>query len=104
MIGTTLGRLTLAIDYFYDSPNDFHPLQNDFLNSQARSIGGQLVHLTTKPMHKLKSEQEWDIRETAGKLVPALKEFLDKVTESRFTNEVRIECLVHLAKLSPPEI
>ena len=93
----------LAIDYFHDSPYDFHPLQDDFLHSQAKSIGGQLVHLTTKGIPKLKSEQEWYIRNTVAKLVPALKEFLGNVTESRLTNAIRTECLVHLAKLSPPE-
>ena len=94
----------LAIDYFHDSPNDFHLVQDDFLKSQADTIGGQLVHLTIKAMPKLKSEQEWQIRDTAAKLVSALKEFLSVVKESRFAKEIRVECLVYLARLFPPEI
>lgn len=94
----------LAIDYFHDVPSIFYPPQDDFLNGQASRIGGQLVHLTTKPMPNLKSEQDWQIRETAKKLVPALQIFLYKVSEPRFPDNVKIACLQHLARLSPPEI
>jgi hypothetical protein len=65
----------LAIDYFHDSPKGFRPLQDDFLKTQSKTIGGQLVHLTTKAIPILKSEQEWYIRKTATKLVPALRVF-----------------------------
>ena len=94
----------LAIDFFHELYDVFHPLQDDFLESQADSIGGHLVHITTKPMPKLKSEQEWLIRETASKLVTALKTFLDVVPETRMVDGARIECLKHLARLSPPLI
>jgi len=94
----------LAFDYFHDTSSIFTPLQSEFLKNQANDIGGQLVHLTTKPMPKLKSEQEWLIRETADELVPALKEFFTKVSETRFEKDVKSECLAHLAKLNPPEI
>lgn len=94
----------IAIDYFHDSPNVFLPLEDEFLKSQAKSIGGQLVHLTIKAMPKLKSEQEWSIRDVATKLVPAIKVFLNNVKENRFTKEIRIECLEYLSKLYPPDI
>ena len=94
----------LALDYFYDTPTLFTPLESEFLKNQAKDIGGHLVHLTTKPMPKLKSEQEWFVGETAQKLVPALKEFFVKVAEAKFEKGVKSECLVHLARLNPPEI
>ena len=93
----------LAVHYFSESPNDFHPPQDDVLNNQAKNIGGQLVHLTVKST-QLKSEQEWSIRETANKLVPVLEEFFSNVAESKVPNSVRVECLKHLAKLSSGEM
>jgi hypothetical protein len=93
----------LAIHYFRDSPNDFYPLKDELLNSEAKSIGGQLVHLTIKST-SLKSEQEWQIREVANKLVPTISGFLDNVVETRFTKDVKVECLQHLAKISPSQI
>jgi hypothetical protein len=94
----------LAIDYFHDIHGAFQLLQDDFLKSQADNIGGYLVHITTKPMPKLKSEQEWFIRETASKLVPALKAFLSAVPETRLVDGAKNECLSYLAKLSLPQI
>jgi hypothetical protein len=94
----------LAIDYFHDLPGMFEKLQDVFLNNQANDIGGHLVHITKKPMPKLKSEQEWFIRETASKLVPALKRFLNIVPESRLVDGAQYECLDYLAKLTPPQI
>ncbi|MBL8079320.1 MAG: hypothetical protein JNM55_15250 [Anaerolineales bacterium] len=94
----------IALDYFHDMPYIFIPLQSEFLKNQANDIGGQLVHLTTKPMPKLKSEQEWFIRETTDKLIPALQGFFIKVSETRFEKEVKSACLAHLARLNPPEI
>ena len=93
----------LAVHYFSESANDFHPPQDDLLNNEAKNIGGQLVHLTVRST-RLKSEQEWRIRETVNKLVPALKEFLSNVREDRFPNAIRVECLEHLARLSSGEI
>ena len=94
----------LGLDYFHDTSNIFIPLQSEFLKEQANNIGGQLVHLTTKPMPKLKSEQEWPIKPIANELVPALKVFFGKVSEIRFEKDAKFECLEHLAKLNPPEI
>jgi hypothetical protein len=93
----------LAVHYFSESPNDFHPPQDDVLNNEAQNIGGQLVHLTVKST-QLKSEQEWRVRETANKLVPVLKEFLSNVAETKVPDFVRVECLDHLARLSSGEI
>ena len=90
----------LAIDYFYDLPNKYQPLNDDFLNSQAEHIGSRLVHITTKPMFKLKSQQEWPIGQIAEELVPALKAFLEVVPENRLVEGVKNECLIQLAKLS----
>ena len=94
----------LAIDYFHDLPDIFHPLQDDFLSGQAQRIAGNLVHITTKPMPKLKSEQEWPITETSSKLVPAIKSFLNIVPENRLADDVKNDCLQHLARLFPPTV
>ena len=94
----------LAIDYFHDCRDVFQPLRDDFLKSQADNIGGYLVHVTTKPMPKLKSKQEWLIRETAINLVPGIKTFLFGVPENRLADGAKNECLGYLRKISPPQI
>jgi hypothetical protein len=92
----------LAVDYFHGRSSVF-PLDNEVLINQAQSIGGQLVHLTTKPMPRLKSEQEWDISGTANRLVQALNQFLEAVPEERVANGVRSDSLAFLARLSLSE-
>ncbi len=94
----------LAVDYFHDRRDMFQPLSDDFLKNQADNIGGYLVHITTKSMPNLKSKQEWFIRETALKLVPAIKTFLFAALENRLVDGAKNDCLGYLRKLSPPEI
>jgi hypothetical protein len=102
--GTARDTDVLAVDYFSDTPNTFYPRTDDFLREQAQNIGSQLVHLTTKPMPKLKSQQEWFIRETSEKLIPALKTFLYKVSENKFPTNIKLECIRHLERLASPDI
>ena len=94
----------IAVDYFHDLPGIYQRVQDVLLESQADDIGGHLVHITKKPMPKLKSEQEWLIRETAGKLAPALETFLKLVPAKRLVDGAKEECLVQLKKVKPPEI
>lgn len=80
-----------AAHYFYDCPSDFSPLKNEFLKNQAKKIGGQLVHLTTKSS-LLKSEQEWQIGKVAISLMPAMQEFLSVVPNHRLPIKINEEC------------
>ena len=80
-----------AVNYFHDLPRDLMLLKNEFLENQAKKIGGQLVHLTTKSSF-LKSEQEWQIGKIAISLIPAIQEFLNGVPNHRLSIEINNEC------------
>jgi hypothetical protein len=92
----------IAVDYFHDLPKIYVPLDDALLDEWADKIGGNLVHITTKPMPALKSQQAWPIDEIAARLVPALETFLNNVPDSRLVDGARTDCMNHLAKLSPP--
>jgi hypothetical protein len=89
----------IASDYFHDTPNVFRESHDSFLDNQVKSIGGHLVHITTKPMPQLKSEQEWCIRETSDRLIPYLNTFLTEVPEKRLALNARSECRAQLDRL-----
>jgi hypothetical protein len=93
-----------ATNYFHDLTNIYQPLLDGFLDYQAQNIGDQLVRITTKPMPGLKSEQEWLIRETSNKLIPAIKTFLNLVPDFRLTKDIKKDFRDHLAKLPPPQV
>jgi len=94
----------LATHYFHDSPTLYKPINDGVLKNNVGNIGNRLVHLTTKPMPKLKSEEEWQVGEIAIRLTPIIKKFLGIVRETRFSKIVKDRCLENLAKVSPPEI
>ena len=94
----------IASDYFYDKTNKYSTLSISFLDDWANKIGSRLVHITTKPMPKLKSHQIWPIDDIVILLKPGLETFLNAVSESRLASDVRKDCLSHLAKLNPPKI
>ena len=93
-----------AINYFHDLTNIYQPLLDSFLDYQAQNIVDQLVRITTIPMPGSKSEEEWLIRETSNKLVPAIKAFLNLVPDFRLTKDIKKDCRNHLTKLSPPQV
>lgn len=94
----------VAVHYFHDLPDSYTPLSDKFLDDWERKIGGNLVHITTKPMPTLKSQQEWPIDEIASRLVPGLKTFFTVVPDTRLAANVRNDCLRHLSNLSSPII
>jgi hypothetical protein len=98
----TLDTDMLAVDYFHGRSSVF-PLNSGFLIMQAKNIGGHLVHLTTRAIPDLKSQQEWDISGIACRLVPALNQFLEAVPEERVVTGVRKDSLAFLARLSSSE-
>lgn len=96
------GRKTdvIASDYFYDSPDDYIPKSAAILEIHSQMIGGQLVHLTSKAMPQLKSEQEWYIEETAIELEHLVRRFIVSVKECRFSTPAKSMCMELLDKLA----
>ena len=90
----------LAVDFFHDAPGVFNPTGDNFLRTWADNVGGRLVHITTKPMPALKSEQNWPIEEIALRLRPALQACLDMLPKERLAEGVEGQISSHLARLT----
>jgi hypothetical protein len=93
-----------ASDYFYDMQDASLPRQDAFLSEQVRIIGSHLVHITTKSMPKMRSEEEWPTKEISEKLIPAIKEFLYGVPDNRLACGVKTQGLELLSEVIFPEI
>jgi hypothetical protein len=91
----------LAMSYFHDLPPNFSTVNDGFLSKQSNDIGGLLVHITTKAIPKLKSEQEWPIMEIAIKLRDLLESFFYNVPDDCFPEDVKKDCLELLNKFRP---
>ncbi len=105
-LNTSSSRKTdvCAIDYFYVEQSQFDLVIDEFLKNQVEKIGGNLVHITTKPMPYLKSEQPWPVDEIKRKLVPLLKTFFYVVPENKMVDGLKDECLNYLSMLSTNKI
>jgi hypothetical protein len=90
----------LAIDFFHDAPGVFEPPRDEFLKTWADNVGGRLVHITTKPMPALKSEQDWPIEEIAFRLAPPLEACLAVLPENQLAEGVRAQTASHLSRLT----
>ena len=90
----------LAEDFFHDLPNVFEPLKDRLLSDRAQDIGSQVVHITKKPMPKLRSQNDWPVRDIAVRLAPAIKPFLNAVPDHRLADGVKKDCLGYLAQFS----
>lgn len=89
----------IASDYT-EFQNTLSPSQDGSLISQKDDIGGFLVHITTKPIPKLKSEQEWFIKNTSCILIPYLEKFLDAVPDNLLAKNVKTDCQTQLNRLT----
>ncbi len=94
----------IALDFFHDNKSAYTPINDSFLNDWADKIGGHLVHITTKPMPALKSQQQWPIDDIVILLKPRLIAFLNAISDSRLATDIRNDCFSHLARLNPPKI
>ena len=89
----------LVADYIHEF-NSMNNVNVDFLRTQAKDIGGKLVHLTLKPKPYLMSEKEWQILEIVKNLVPIINSFLKNVPESKFEEDKLTESKEILSDLT----
>jgi len=89
----------IAVDFFHDKPNTFEPLDDEFLDEWAGNVGAWMVHITTKPMPTLKSQQGYPVPAIADKLVLALHNFVTLAPEERFKEGHHAKCMEHLARV-----
>jgi hypothetical protein len=95
----------LAVDYFFDNPEDYEPLEDEFLAEWARNVGSWIVHITTVPMPTLVSEMAYPFPKIFRRLLRAVFEFLEIVPTGRFPEKHREACLNHLQRIRylPPD-
>lgn len=85
-----------ALEYFQDQSDVYEPLKDEFLNTVASDVGGYMVHVTCKGMPVLKSEKHWPVEETARRLVPPLKVFLETAPPDKVDEHHRQKSLEHI--------
>ena len=74
----------LAIDFFHDlSPNPYKPHMTKTMSRERQKINKRLVHLTTQPMPRLRSNQRYAVTKFAPQIVKAFRKWLSVVPDSR---------------------
>lgn len=99
----------LAVDFFYDIPGAYEPLEDNYLKEWREKVNTRTAHLTTEPITTepsplLMSEQEWEIGNIASSLVPPLYKFVKESPESRWKingGNHQKKSLGHLEKVLP---
>lgn len=83
-----------ASDFFYYSftPTPTYPITNSKLDEYFYKISGWIIHITAKPLGKLKSEQIFEIGEIANCLIPDLNRFFSNVHENHLAKNVKRDC------------
>lgn len=79
----------LAVDFFYDKPGAYEPLEDNYLKEWREKVNTRTAHLTIEPITTeqvplLISRQEWEIGHIAHKLVPPLYKFVNESPVSRW--------------------
>ena len=93
----------IALDYFHDfSPKPFKPRMTKTVWREREKINKRLVHLTTRPMPRLRSNQRYAIEKLGRPIVAAFREWLSVVPNHRLqkpASRVRAQYETHLTRL-----
>jgi hypothetical protein len=74
----------LAIDYFQDrKPSPYKPTGPQPVKRERDKVNKRLMHLTTRPMPRLRSNQRYGLRKIARPLVAAFRAWLAVVPDNR---------------------
>ena len=74
----------LAIDFFHDiNPKPYKPRMTKTMTRERKKINKRLVHLTTQPMPRLRSNQRYSVSKFAPQIVKAFRKWLSVVPDSR---------------------
>ena len=93
----------IALDYFHDySPKPYRPRMTKAVWREREKINKRLVHLTTKPMPRLRSNQRYAIEKLGRPIIAAFREWLAVVPNHRLqkpASRVRAQYETHLKRL-----
>lgn len=74
----------IALDFFHDfSPKPYKPKLPKYLSAEREKINKRLMHMTTKPMPYLRSNQRYSVKKIAKPIVRSFRKWLDTVPDSR---------------------
>jgi len=74
----------IGLDFFYDfSPKPYNPKMPKYLSTERDKINKRLMHMTTKPMPYIRSNQRYSVNKIAKVIVRAFRKWLAVVPDSR---------------------
>jgi hypothetical protein len=74
----------IALDYFHDfDPKPYKPKMPKYLSSERDKINTWLMHLTTQPMPRLRSNQRYRVDKLVKPIVRAFRAWLQVVPDDR---------------------
>ncbi len=74
----------IALDYFHDyNPKPYKPRMTNAIRNERTKINKRLMHLTTKPMPRVRSNQRYSLINIAPPVVKAFRNWLSVVPNSR---------------------
>jgi hypothetical protein len=98
----------IALDFFHDfSTKPYKPKMPKYLKVERGKINKRLMHMTTKPMPYLRSNQRYSVKKISKPIVRAFRKWLSVVPDSRLqkpakrSKEIFEKHLKRIEKLVP---
>ena len=74
----------IAIDFFHDyDPKPYKPCMTVAIKREREKINKRVMHMTTKPMPRLRSHQSYDLNKIVPPLIAAFRKWLLDVPDKR---------------------
>jgi hypothetical protein len=80
----------IALDFFHDyDPKPYEYRRTNIVNREYEKINKRLMHLTTKPMPTLRSNQRYNLNRLVPPIIVAFKKWLSLVPDNRIYKPVK---------------
>ena len=74
----------IAIDFFHNyDPKPYRPRMTQAMKHEREKINKRIMHMTTKPMPRLRSHQSYDLNKIVPPLIVAFRKWLSVVPDQR---------------------
>jgi hypothetical protein len=74
----------IAIDFFHDkNPKPYKSRMTKAITRERNKINKRIMHMTTKPMPRLRSNQRYDLNKIVYPLIAAFRKWLSVVSDQR---------------------
>ena len=93
----------IALDYFHDyKPKPYRPVMPRDVKREREKINKRLMHLTTRPMPRLRSNQNYAVARVGRPIVDAFRLWLAVVPDARLqrpAKKTRMDYERHIARI-----